>query len=246
VAIKVLTSRLSLAPEARARFEREARTISQLSHPNICAIYDVGRQDEIEYLVMELIEGETLGHRLAKGPLPVADVLRLGAEIASALDRAHAAGVVHRDLKPGNVMLTKSGSKLMDFGLARVGGAGTTSPGGSDSALSASPTMTQPLTGEGTIVGTFQYMAPEQLEGKDTDARATSGRWGACCMRWRPRSGRSRGEPGEPDRGDHRSRAAPIGELQPLTPAGSSRWWPAASRRTRPIAGRAPMTWHSA
>jgi serine/threonine protein kinase len=114
VAIKVLAPHLAATPEVRARFEREARTISQLNHPHICTLHDIGHQDGTDYLVMELLEGETLAHRLEKGPLPVAEVLSLGAQIADALDRAHRAGVVHRDLKPGNVMLTRSAAKLMD------------------------------------------------------------------------------------------------------------------------------------
>ena len=119
VAVKVLPQHLSAAPEIRQRFEREAKTISQLSHPHICALYDVGHEGETEYLVMELLEGETLSERLAKGPLPLDQTLRYGIEIADALDRAHRQGIVHRDLKPGNVMLTKSGVKLLDFGLAK-------------------------------------------------------------------------------------------------------------------------------
>ena len=109
VAIKVMTPRFAPSREAHARFEREARTISQLSHPHICTLHDVGRDGDIDYLVMELLEGETLAHRLRRGPLPPAEVLRLGREIASALDRAHGADIVHRDLKPGNVMLTPAG-----------------------------------------------------------------------------------------------------------------------------------------
>ena len=120
VAIKVLPSHLSANPEVRARFEREARAISQLNHPHICTLHDIGHQDDIDYLVMELLEGETLLHRLEKGPLPLAELLRCGVEIAKALDVAHRSGIVHRDLKPGNVMLTKGGAKLMDFGLARA------------------------------------------------------------------------------------------------------------------------------
>src|SRR5262245_28486757 len=119
VAVKVLPEHLSTSPHLRARFEREAKTISSLSHPNICTIHDVGREGDTEYLVMELIDGETLDQRLERGALPTREVLRFGIQIADALDRAHRAGVVHRDLKPGNVMLTKSGAKLMDFGLAR-------------------------------------------------------------------------------------------------------------------------------
>src|SRR5580765_7451060 len=124
VAIKVLPQHLSANEEIRARFEREAKTVSSLNHPNICTLYDVGREGDTDYLVMELIEGETLAQRLLKGPLPLADVLKYGAQIADALDRAHRAGVMHRDLKPGTVMLTRSGAKLMDFGLARASGLG--------------------------------------------------------------------------------------------------------------------------
>ena len=143
VAVKVLPAALSTNPETRARFEREARSVSSLNHPHICTLHDVGREGETDYLVMELIEGETLADRLARGPLPLPEVLKLGAQIADALDRAHRAGVVHRDLKPGNVMLTKSGAKLMDFGLARnaVGAAG----GGRGSGVSVA-TLT-PLPG---------------------------------------------------------------------------------------------------
>src|SRR5262244_149449 len=120
VAIKVLPQRLSSSPEVRQRFEREAKTISQLSHPHICALYDVGREGETEFLVMEYLEGETLSDRLGKGALPLEQTLRYGIEIADALDKAHRQGIVHRDLKPGNVMLTKSGVKLLDFGLAKA------------------------------------------------------------------------------------------------------------------------------
>jgi serine/threonine protein kinase/Tol biopolymer transport system component len=165
VAVKVLPPRLSASPESRQRFEREAKTISQLSHPHICAVHDVGREGETEYLVMEYLEGETLSARLANGPLPVEQVLRYGTEIADALDKAHRQGIVHRDLKPGNVMLTKSGVKLLDFGLAKV-----VAPPAGQTSLTALPTQ-QGLTKEGTILGTFQYMAPEQLEGKETDGR---------------------------------------------------------------------------
>jgi eukaryotic-like serine/threonine-protein kinase len=165
VAIKVLPQRLSASPETRQRFEREAKTISQLSHPHICALYDVGREGENEYLVMELLEGETLGERLAKGALALEQTLRYGVEIADALDKAHRQGIVHRDLKPANVMLTKSGVKLLDFGLAKA-----IAPPPSQSSLTALPTQ-QGLTQEGTILGTFQYMAPEQLEGREADGR---------------------------------------------------------------------------
>ena len=164
VAVKVLSQDLSASPDVRQRFEREAQTISQLSHPHICALHDVGNQDGTEYLVMELLEGETLSDRLARGPLALEQTLRYGQEIADALDKAHRQGVVHRDLKPGNVMLTKSGVKLLDFGLAKA-----VDPSANVD-LSASPTR-QGLTQEGAILGTFQYMAPEQLEGREADAR---------------------------------------------------------------------------
>jgi Tol biopolymer transport system component len=165
VAVKVLPSHTSASTEVRQRFEREAKTISQLSHPHICALHDVGSQDGVEYLVMELLEGETLSERLAKGPLPLEQTLRYGQEIADALDKAHRQGIVHRDLKPANVMLTKSGVKLLDFGLAKA-----MAPAAPQSSLTALPTQ-QNLTQEGTILGTFQYMAPEQLEGREADAR---------------------------------------------------------------------------
>jgi eukaryotic-like serine/threonine-protein kinase len=169
VAVKVLPAHLSSSVESRQRFEREAKTISQLSHPHICALYDVGNQDGVEFLVMEFLEGETLSDRLLKGPLPFESVLRYGIEMADALDKAHRQGIVHRDLKPGNVMLTKSGVKLLDFGLAKaVAPVGKTS----GAALTALPTQAgSNLTQEGTILGTFQYMAPEQLEGKEADSR---------------------------------------------------------------------------
>ncbi len=166
VAVKVLPSQSAPTPEARERFEREARTISQLSHPHICVLHDVGREGQTEYLVMELLEGETLTDRLGRGPLPLEQALRFGADIASALAAAHARGIVHRDLKPGNVMLTRTGVKLLDFGLARA----LASPA-EVSGLTEAPTMARDLTAEGSIVGTVAYMAPEQLEGRKTDAR---------------------------------------------------------------------------
>jgi len=168
VAVKVLPERLSSSEEGRQRFEREARTISQLSHPHICALYDVGHQDGTDYLVMEYLEGETLADRLGKGALTLEQTLRYGVQIADALDKAHRQGIVHRDLKPGNVMLTKSGVKLLDFGLAKA----IEAPAG-QSGLTSFPTVagSPALTQEGTILGTFQYMAPEQLEGKEADAR---------------------------------------------------------------------------
>jgi Tol biopolymer transport system component/predicted Ser/Thr protein kinase len=166
VAVKVLPSHLSDDPVRQERFEREARTISSLSHPHICALYDVGHEEGLHYLVMEYIEGENLAERLSRGPLPTEQVLRFGAEIADALDEAHRRGVVHRDLKPANIMLTGSGVKLLDFGLAKAMAAADPDGG------TALPTRTHELTQEGTILGTFHYMAPEQLEGREADARS--------------------------------------------------------------------------
>ncbi len=190
VAVKVLPAHLSDHPEVRARFEREARAVSSLNHPHICTLHDIGREGDVDYLVMELVDGETLAQRLSRGALPVAEVLRIGAQVADALDRAHRAGIIHRDLKPGNIMLTKSGTKLMDFGLARA--TGLAGPGDGSSltmaAFSQSPTIAAPLTAEGTIIGTFQYMAPEQLDGRDADAR--SDLWSLGCVLYEMATGR--------------------------------------------------------
>jgi serine/threonine protein kinase len=166
VAIKVLPSHLSQNEEIRQRFEREAKTISSLSHPHICALYDVGNQDGVEYLVMEYLEGETLAVRLAKGPLPLEQTLRFGAEIASALEAAHRKGIVHRDLKPSNVMVTKAGVKLVDFGLAKI-----LVPVPTLESLTSAPTAARDVTRPGMILGTVPYMAPEQLQGKEADSR---------------------------------------------------------------------------
>lgn len=163
VAIKVLSSSIAQSEQFRARFEREAKAISSLNHPNICTLFDVGHESGSHFLVMELIEGESLADRLGKGPLPPEQVLRYGAQIADALDRAHKQGIVHRDLKPGNVMLTKTGAKLLDFGLAHSSQ--------DDAVVSADLTQARPLTQEGTVLGTFQYMSPEQLAGEEADPR---------------------------------------------------------------------------
>ena len=171
VAVKILPSHLSEDAEAKQRFDREARTISSLNHPNICTLHDVGHQDGIDYLVMEYLEGQTLADRLAKGPLPVEQVLRYGIEICDGLEKAHRSGVVHRDLKPGNIMLTKTGAKLMDFGLAKASIANAAAASGLTANLS-SPPASHPLTAQGTVVGTFQYMSPEQIEGREADARS--------------------------------------------------------------------------
>jgi eukaryotic-like serine/threonine-protein kinase len=167
VAVKVLQQRPSSSNDLRVRFEREARTLSQLSHPHICTLYDVGRHDDIDFLVMELIEGETLASRLERGALPIASLLASAVQIAGALADAHGAGLVHRDIKPANLMLTDSGVKLLDFGLAAPA-----LPRPAEGELSQLATVNQPLTAAGAIVGTFQYMAPEQLEGREADERS--------------------------------------------------------------------------
>jgi eukaryotic-like serine/threonine-protein kinase len=166
VAIKILAPALAADAHFRERFDREARAISKLDHPHICSLHDVGRQDGTSYLVMQFLEGETLADRLEKGPLPIGQALTIAIEVASALDRAHRVGIVHRDLKPGNVMLTKAGAKLLDFGLAKSGGSMVASA----AATTFAPTSPA-LTAQGSILGTFQYMAPEQLEGHEADAR---------------------------------------------------------------------------
>lgn len=209
VAIKKLPAGFADNPRLKLRFQREAKLISQLTHPHICTLYDVGE----DYLVMELLEGQSLADRLARGALPLSDVLRYGAQIAEALDRAHRAGVVHRDLKPGNIMITKLGAKLLDFGLARD----------QDSGLgphtSAVATAHKPLTEEGTILGTYQYMAPEQLEGIGADAR--SDLWALGCVLYEMATGKRAFE-----RNSKTSLIAaivkenppPLRTLQPLTP----------------------------
>ncbi len=171
VAVKVLPAHMSANAELRQRLEREAKTISSLSHPHICMLHDVGHQDGTDYLVMEFLEGETLADRLAKGALPMDQALKFGVEIAGALDAAHRSGIIHRDLKPGNIMLTKSGVKLLDFGLAKLA-APDKSAASQATSLPTAMQESQPLTSRGTILGTFQYMAPEQLEGREADARS--------------------------------------------------------------------------
>src|SRR3974390_122644 len=166
VALKILPKELSGDPVGKQRFEQEAKTISSLNHPHICVLHDIGHQDGVDFLVMECVEGETLAKRLEKGPLALEQVLKFGAQIADALDKAHRSGVVHRDLKPGNIMLTPTGAKLLDFGLAKPVVALVS---GSTLTVAARPS---PMTQEGTIVGTFQYMSPEQVEGKEVDARS--------------------------------------------------------------------------
>ena len=187
VAIKVLNSSLTASPDLKARFEREARAISQLNHPHICTLHDIGVDPatNTDYLVMEFIEGETLAERIRRGPLPLDQVVKVGSEIADALGKAHRSGIVHRDLKPGNVILTKGGAKLLDFGLAKPAGMAASAGSASAPLLSAAMTMTSPspqhspLTQQGTLVGTVQYMSPEQIEGKEADARSDIFAFGA-------------------------------------------------------------------
>ena len=174
VAIKVLPAHLAGRAESRERFEREAKTIAAVNHPHICTLFDAAHQDGIDFLVMEYVEGETLAQRLEKGPLPIQQVLQYAVEIADALDKAHRKGVIHRDLKPSNIMLTKSGTKLLDFGLAKLGQSAV--PATPESQL---PTMKDGITGEGTILGTLQYMAPEQIEAKKVDPRTDIFAFGA-------------------------------------------------------------------
>src|SRR6202171_3470778 len=166
VEIKVLPTHLADRSDLRDRFESEARTIASLNHTHLCTLHDIGQPGGVDYLVMEYLEGETLAQRLLKGSLPVEQVLQYAIEISDALDKAHRKGVTHRDLKPGNIMLTKSGTKLLDFGLAKL-----RQDAASAAPLSQLPTANDAITAEGTIVGTVQYMAPEQLEGKEVDAR---------------------------------------------------------------------------
>lgn len=167
VAVKVLARHLADTPEARQRFEREARAISALSHPHICALHDVGSEEGTEFLVMEYLEGETLAARLEKGSLPLELLLQVATQVAGALDRAHRQGIVHRDLKPGNIMLTRSGAKLLDFGLAKALPALATA-----ATVTAEVTAATPVTQEGTLLGTVPYMSPEQVQGRDVDARS--------------------------------------------------------------------------
>ncbi|HEV3254669.1 MAG TPA: protein kinase [Candidatus Acidoferrales bacterium] len=214
VAVKILSSHLSSDPTLRQRFDREAKAISSLNHPHICVLHDVGHQGDTDFLVMEYLEGETLATRLEKGPLPLDQVLQYGIQIADALDRAHRSGVVHRDLKPGNIMLTKSGAKLLDFGLAK-----STAPLVEGATLAAAATRTTPVTQQGTIVGTFQYMSPEQVEGLEVDARSDIFSFGAVLYEMltgqRAFQGKSRLSVAsavvEKD-------PTPIAALQPLTP----------------------------
>ena len=174
VAIKVLPEHVANDPDLKQRFEREAKTVAALNHPHICALYDIGQEGETDFLVMEYLDGATLAERLTKGPLPTDEVLRYATEIADALDKAHRQGIVHRDLKPANIMLTAAGTKLLDFGLAKLKPATEGAAG-----LTALPTQSAGLTVQGTILGTLQYIAPECLDGKEADARSDLFAFGA-------------------------------------------------------------------
>src|SRR6202162_5058422 len=185
VAVKILPQHLSSDPDLKARFEREARSISSLSHPHICHLYDIGSQDGTDYLVMEFLEGETLAERLRKGAIPLNEVVKIGIAVAEALGVAHRHGIVHRDLKPGNIMLTQGGAKLMDFGLAKplglqtTGTASGTAPSFTAAATLSGPSPLSPLTSAARIIGTIQYMSREHIEGKEADARSDIFAFGA-------------------------------------------------------------------
>jgi Tol biopolymer transport system component/predicted Ser/Thr protein kinase len=217
VAVKILPSQLAEDPDARQRFEREARTISSLNHPNICTLYDIGQQDGMDFLVMEFLEGETLADRLSKGALPIEQVLRYGIEICDGLEKAHRSGIVHRDLKPGNIMITKAGAKLMDFGLAKAAASAMAT-----SALTATlttPLGSRPLTAQGTVVGTFQYMSPEQVEGKEADARSDIFALGAVLYEMAAGKRAFEGNTAASAMAAVLERdPAPISSLQPMTP----------------------------
>jgi serine/threonine protein kinase len=177
VAIKFLPAHLSRNSELRQRFEREVRAVSSLNHPHICTLYDIGQDGDVDYFVMEFIEGKTLADRLSRGALPLEQTLQYAIQLADALSAAHRRGIIHRDIKPGNIMLVKSGTKLLDFGLAKLSRPATSGPSTLHSA--ATLPVNEPRTAAGTILGTIQYMAPEQLEGTDAGARTDIFAFGA-------------------------------------------------------------------
>src|SRR6202011_1475179 len=229
VAIKVLASHLVSSPELKQRFEREARALSTFNHPSICQLYDIGSQNGTDYLVMEFLEGETLAERLRKGPLPLPEILKIGIAVAEALAVAHRSGIVHRDLKPGNIMLTVGGAKLMDFGLAKPlgapasssgSGSGTAPPSFTAVATLSGPSPLTPLTTAGSVIGTIQYMSPEQIEGKEADARSDIFAFGAVLYEMvtgkRPFGGKSQISLAS---SILESDPAPISALKPNTPA---------------------------
>ena len=218
VAVKILPSHLSENPEARQRFDQEARTISSVNHPNICTLYDVGHQNGTDYLVMEYLEGDTLADRLRKGPLSIEQVLRYAIDICEGLDKAHRCGVIHRDLKPGNIMLTKAGAKLMDFGLAKASVANAAAASNL-TVTTSTPPGSHPLTAQGTVVGTFQYMSPEQVEGKQADARSDIFALGAVLYEMTTGQRAFEGKtPASAMAAVLEREPAPITSLQPMTP----------------------------
>ena len=236
VAIKILPADVNSDTNLRQRLEREAKAVSRLSHPHICTLHDIGQQDGVDFLVMELLDGETLERRLVRGPLPAEQTIRYAAHLADALAAAHKLGFTHRDLKPANIMLTKAGAKLMDFGLAKHSG-----PAPMQGTLAEKTAEPSKLTGAGMIVGTFQYMAPEQLEGKEADARTDIFALGAVIYEMSTGkaafSGKSRASliasimTTEP---------APMTQIQPLTP-------PALERVVRKCLAKDPdERWQSA
>ena len=188
VAIKVLPDQFSQNPDLKQRFEREARAISSLNHPHICTLYDVGHQDGTDYLVMEYLEGESLAARLARGALPLRETLRIGMEVADALEKAHRGGIVHRDLKPGNIMLTKSGAKLLDFGLAKSAHTPVSVTAFSDAVTSP----VSPATVQGTFWGRSSTCRRSRLQGRTPMPAATSSPWARCSTRWPPGGAPSR------------------------------------------------------
>jgi len=220
VAVKILLSHLSENPDLLARFEREAKIVSGLQHPNICVLHDIGKHEGMDYLVMEFLEGETLAARLARGPMKIEETISVGIEIADALDKAHKQGIVHRDLKPGNVMLTKTGAKLMDFGLAKP--AMFASSAGSGAPAFSAATMSNPaspITQAGSVVGTIQYMSPEQISGQVVDARSDIFAFGVMLYEMiagkRPFAGKTQLKVASAILEDE---PEPISSVQPLTP----------------------------
>ena len=238
VAVKILNPAFARDAQFRERFDREARAISQFDHPHICALHDVGEQNGTAYSSCSLSKARPSPIDWRKGPLPIGQALTIAIEIASALDRAHRAGIVHRDLKPGNIMLTKAGAKLLDFGLAKSG----VSMFAGAAASTVAPT-TPNLTAQGAILGTFQYMAPEQIEGREADARSDIFSFGAVLYEMvtgsRAFSGKTHASLISSILKDE---PRPVTELQPLTPPLSITSCPGASRKIPTSAGRMPAT----
>src|SRR5262245_30978874 len=215
VAIKVLPAHVASDPQLRERFEREARAVAALNHPHICTLHDVGEQDGIDFLVMEYLNGQTLPERLEKGALPLDQTLQYAIQVADALDKAHRKGIVHRDLKPGNIMLTSSGVKLLDFGLAKFAPIASVGIAG----MTVAATQSAPLTDHGTILGTLHYMAPEQLEGREADSRTDIFAFGAVLYEMatgqKAFSGKSQASLISAIMG---SQPAPVSSIAPMTP----------------------------